>query len=197
MDNVSASTTALAGSMTSLDSDQNLPGLPPTISRSDSFHEDLADGPNSDAPAGRNCTVGSSGPTEDASQELNRLQSKAIPTNPVLGIQSEESERAMPLFHIKPVNQEGVGLKGPEGERLEDKGDVPLDLSGRKFISMDWRNNDKLTSYVLVQSKELVSSTYLILVWGLCVGKVECYPLHWANNSNNSYHIQTLSGVCG
>ncbi|XP_076074330.1 ubiquitin carboxyl-terminal hydrolase 19-like [Mytilus galloprovincialis] len=80
---------------------------------------------------------------------------KVIPTKPVLGIQSMEAERQSQLFYVKPVNQEGVSLKGPDGERIEDKGDVPIDLTYRQFLSMDWKNNDKLDSYVLVQTKEI------------------------------------------
>lgn len=84
-------------------------------------------------------------------------KTKPIPTKPVIGIQSMEAERQSQLFYIKPVSQEGVGLKGADGERIDDKGDIPLDLSYRQFLSMDWKNNEKLDSYVLVQSKEVVS----------------------------------------
>ena len=42
--------------------------------------------------------------------------------NPVLGVQSGDTERTTPLFYIKPVNQEGIGLTGEGSERLEDKG---------------------------------------------------------------------------
>ena len=42
--------------------------------------------------------------------------------NPVLGVQSGDTERSTPLFYIKPVNQEGIGLTGEGSERLEDKG---------------------------------------------------------------------------
>lgn len=84
-------------------------------------------------------------------------KTKPIPTKPVIGIQSMEAERQSQLFYIKPVSQEGVGLKGADGERIDDKGDIPLDLSYRHFLSMDWKNNEKLNSYVLIQSKEVVS----------------------------------------
>ena len=46
--------------------------------------------------------------------------------NPVLGVQSGDTERTTPLFYIKPVNQEGVGLTGEGSERLEDKGMITL-----------------------------------------------------------------------
>ena len=36
------------------------------------------------------------------------------------------------------------------------QGDVPLDLMGKFHLSIDWKNNDKLPGYVLIQSKELV-----------------------------------------
>ncbi|XP_021369887.1 ubiquitin carboxyl-terminal hydrolase 19-like isoform X2 [Mizuhopecten yessoensis] len=81
--------------------------------------------------------------------------SRPTPTNSVLGIKSDDMDRVSPLFFIKPVNQEGLGIKGPDGERLEDKGDVPLDLSYRQFLSIDWKNNDKFSPYALVQTKEL------------------------------------------
>lgn len=44
--------------------------------------------------------------------------------NPVLGVQSGDTERSTPLFYIKPVNQEGVGLTGEGSERLEDRGNM-------------------------------------------------------------------------
>lgn len=86
-------------------------------------------------------------------------KTKPIPTKHVMGIQSMEAERQSQLFYIKPVNQEGISLKGPDGERIEDKGDIPLDLTYRQFLSMDWKNNEKFDSYVLVQTKEMVRPT--------------------------------------
>ena len=35
-------------------------------------------------------------------------------------------------------------------------GDVTIDLEGKFFLSVDWKNNDKMAGYVLVQSKEMV-----------------------------------------
>lgn len=75
--------------------------------------------------------------------------------NPVLGVQSGDTERSTPLFYIKPVNQDGIGLTGEGSERLDDKGDVTLDLTDKFFLSVDWKNNDKMAGYVLVQSKEM------------------------------------------
>ncbi|XP_033746045.1 ubiquitin carboxyl-terminal hydrolase 19-like [Pecten maximus] len=91
---------------------------------------------------------------EDEDMEDGRGH-RPTPTNPVLGIKSDDMDRVLPLFFIKPVNQEGLGLKGPDGERLDDKGEVPLDLSYRQFLSIDWKNNDKFSPYALVQTKEL------------------------------------------
>ncbi|XP_078342012.1 ubiquitin carboxyl-terminal hydrolase 19-like isoform X3 [Crassostrea virginica] len=82
-------------------------------------------------------------------------KSKAVPTKPVLGIKSDEPERPKPLFYIKPVNQEGVGVRGSEGDRLEDLGDEPLDLRYKQFLSIDWKNHEKYDSYVLVQTKDM------------------------------------------
>lgn len=48
------------------------------------------------------------------------------PVQPVHGIQTEDSERTTPMFFIKPVTQDGVGLTGDQGARLEDKGMVSL-----------------------------------------------------------------------
>lgn len=80
---------------------------------------------------------------------------KAVPVTSVLGVQAAEvaRDRATPIFFIKPVTMEGVGLKG--SDRLEDKGETPLQLTSGAFLSMDWRNNERLESYVLVQSKDL------------------------------------------
>ena len=33
---------------------------------------------------------------------------------------------------------------------------MTLDLADRFFLSVDWKNNDKIAGYVLVQSKEMV-----------------------------------------
>ncbi|XP_060582154.1 ubiquitin carboxyl-terminal hydrolase 19-like isoform X2 [Ruditapes philippinarum] len=77
------------------------------------------------------------------------------PIKPVLGIQTGDTERSTPMFYIKPVNSDGVGLTGTDGERLDDKGEVPLNLTNKFFLSVDWKNNDKLPGYVLVQSKEM------------------------------------------
>ncbi|GFO28835.1 ubiquitin carboxyl-terminal hydrolase 19, partial [Plakobranchus ocellatus] len=86
-----------------------------------------------------------------------KMGEKSVPMTSVLGVQASDMERdrAMTTFFIKPVSMEGTGLKG--AERLEDKGDTPLELVSGRFLSMDWRNNERIPSYVLVQSKELES----------------------------------------
>ncbi|KAJ8301160.1 hypothetical protein KUTeg_020147 [Tegillarca granosa] len=59
--------------------------------------------------------------SESVLMDNDKLSSKTIPTKSVLGIQKGDADRITPLFFIKPVNQDGAGLKGPEGERLDDK----------------------------------------------------------------------------
>ena len=46
----------------------------------------------------------------------------ASPVQPVLGVQIEDLERSTPMFFIKPVTSDGVGITGEEGARLHDKG---------------------------------------------------------------------------
>lgn len=45
-----------------------------------------------------------------------------LPVKPVMPMQSGDTDRTTPMFFIKPVNSDGVGLTGPDGERLDDKG---------------------------------------------------------------------------
>lgn len=59
--------------------------------------------------------------------ESESEKSRAVPTKPVLGIKSDEVERPKPLFYMKPVNQDGLGIRGPEGDRLEDLGKIGCD----------------------------------------------------------------------
>lgn len=59
---------------------------------------------------------------ESVPLDNDKSSTKTIPTKPVLGIQKGDVDRVTPLFFVKPVNQDGAGLKGPEGERLDDKG---------------------------------------------------------------------------
>ena len=43
-------------------------------------------------------------------------------------------------------------------------GETPLDMSAYRCLSMDWRNSEKLASYVLVQSKVLVMTDSLCFI---------------------------------
>ena len=43
-------------------------------------------------------------------------------------------------------------------------GETPLDMSSYRCLSMDWRNSEKLASYVLVQSKVLVMTDSLCFI---------------------------------
>ncbi|KAK3104177.1 hypothetical protein FSP39_025069 [Pinctada imbricata] len=97
----------------------------------------------------------SSGDNSSNSSDAEKSNGQGVPTKCVMGIQSGDTDRQVPLFYIKPVNQEGMGVKGPTGARLDDLGDTPLDLSTKQYLSMDWKNNEKFDQYVLVQSKDL------------------------------------------
>jgi len=41
-------------------------------------------------------------------------------------------------------------------------GEVPLDLTEKSFLSMDWKNNDKFPGYVLVQTKDMVHISFVV-----------------------------------
>ncbi|XP_066283408.1 ubiquitin carboxyl-terminal hydrolase 19-like [Branchiostoma lanceolatum] len=69
--------------------------------------------------------------------------------------QDPPPERDILPFFLKPCNERGQGKVGPDGERLQDQGNVPLDLSDLTYLAMDWRNHEKSKNYVLVQSKLL------------------------------------------
>ncbi|XP_052833808.1 ubiquitin carboxyl-terminal hydrolase 19 [Octopus bimaculoides] len=85
---------------------------------------------------------------------LSRTQ---LPTSAVLGLQNEETplDQGPALFFVKPVCQDGSEINGYNGMKLEDRGDEALDLKNKKFLAMDWQNNDRQPRFVLVQSKEL------------------------------------------
>ena len=70
----------------------------------------------------RSETDESSGDNSSNSSDAEKSNGHSIPTKPVLGLQSGDTDRQVPLFYIKPVNPEGMGIKGPEGTRLEDQG---------------------------------------------------------------------------
>ncbi|KAK3743553.1 hypothetical protein RRG08_027420 [Elysia crispata] len=124
-----------------------------------------------DGLAGMSCVdVNRSGSVDSGFESVAaKTGEKAVPVSSVLGMQAAEVERdrATPIFFIKPVTMEGAGLKGSDrledkgaglkgSDRLEDKGDTPLELASGRFLSMDWRNNERMP-YVFVRSKELES----------------------------------------
>ncbi|KAL4225919.1 Ubiquitin carboxyl-terminal hydrolase 19 [Mactra antiquata] len=100
-------------------------------------------------------TSANTGVTSVADVKSTSDKEYSHPVKPVLGIQTGDTERTTPMFYIKPVNSDGIGLTGPDGERLDDKGDIALDLTNKLFLSLDWKNNDKLPGYALVQSKDM------------------------------------------
>ena len=61
----------------------------------------------------------------DSVQTLEGVQEKEFVSTvkPVIGIQSGDAERTTPMFYLKPVNSEGMGLLGSDGERLDDNGE--------------------------------------------------------------------------
>ena len=50
-------------------------------------------------------------------------------------------------------------------------GDIPLDLTCKPYLSVDWKNNDKLSGYVLVQSKEMVNILFCNYVQYKCINR--------------------------
>ncbi|KAK7077081.1 Ubiquitin carboxyl-terminal hydrolase 19 [Halocaridina rubra] len=102
-----------------------------------------SDGGGSD---GGGCGSGSDEPPQLSSSPSVR----AVPPRGSLQLPS-----ATQLFVIRPVNNQAQNLSAPNGEPLDDKGEEPLDLSDRYYIAMDWRTNEKLPGYCLVQNKEV------------------------------------------
>lgn len=78
------------------------------------------------------------------------------PVRLVIGQQSEKDHRYN--FAIIPVDKHGRSLSKNGLEKLEDKGNKPLDLQKFQHLAMDWKNNSRsCPNYVMVQSKELVN----------------------------------------
>ncbi|XP_013408956.1 ubiquitin carboxyl-terminal hydrolase 19 [Lingula anatina] len=77
------------------------------------------------------------------------------PQRLVLG--NPHSHKTNPLFLLKLVNQFGQNISGQDPRELEDKDEEPLDLDTEDpvWMAMDWKNAEKLTPFVLVQSKDL------------------------------------------
>ncbi|XP_074644524.1 ubiquitin carboxyl-terminal hydrolase 19-like isoform X2 [Tubulanus polymorphus] len=141
----------------------------PSATISSASNEELSDNPVDNPFQTNDGPVGCSSPTTSKRRD-NRFtkntdkndteldekmdqSEKEKRTGLVLGT-SHELEHGPVLFYIKPVNQYGQGITDINGARLQDQGDEPLDLSSKYYLSMDWRNNDKESPYVLVQSKE-------------------------------------------
>jgi len=59
-------------------------------------------------------------------------------------------------------------------------GDTPLNLSNVNFLAMDWKNMEKCQPYVIVQSKDLVSS-HVTSAW-LIVVMCNCNDTMYSNN---------------
>lgn len=95
--------------------------------------------------------------SQSSQREVTSCPSTPQPLTRVVFGQShdEVGERLAPLFVTHTMTQSGQHLAGNDGNKLEDKGDEPVYRAGRYFLAMDWQNNEKLKSYVLVQSKDL------------------------------------------
>ncbi|XP_022081402.1 ubiquitin carboxyl-terminal hydrolase 19-like [Acanthaster planci] len=92
---------------------------------------------------------------DEANQESMKHKSNDGVATATIHGQPQLPERTMPPFFIKPVNMAGHGVVRPNGERIGDKGDVPIDLTQYDFLAMDWRNDPKQQNHVLVESKPL------------------------------------------
>ncbi|KAL5013935.1 hypothetical protein ScPMuIL_008205 [Solemya velum] len=72
---------------------------------------------------------------------------------------AEESDLDDSAKSFPAASAENLNL-APDSElnnsaHIEQGPDIPLDLTNKMFLSVDWKNDDKLPSYVLVQSKEM------------------------------------------
>lgn len=91
--------------------------------------------------------------TSESETVHNRVSGTGV--KPVARVYGLEQEKSEPMFLLHKLKSDGSFPAGDDGKPLENKGDVPLDLSGIYDLAMVWKNNVKLKSYVLVQSKEL------------------------------------------
>ncbi|XP_071960170.1 ubiquitin carboxyl-terminal hydrolase 19-like [Antedon mediterranea] len=89
---------------------------------------------------------------EEEEEEETSTKVPKLKTATVAG-QVKTETRNSPLFFIKPVDIQGKSL--PKIPRLEDKGHEPLNLQDYEYLAMDWRNNEKMDQYVLVESKSI------------------------------------------
>jgi len=95
--------------------------------------------------------------------DMEKEGSNKVPTKYVMGRRQNDELLIDHLFYMKPVGKDGKGLSGPEGHRLEDKGDEPLELTNVYYLALDWKNHEKYSSSCMVQSKPLVCSLGLFL----------------------------------
>lgn len=76
-------------------------------------------------------TSASTIPSRSASSSGTRPSSDkefSSPVQPVLGIQTEDLDRTTPMFFLKPVTSDGIGVTGEDGARLEDKGKEDIQI---------------------------------------------------------------------
>lgn len=59
------------------------------------------------------------------------------------------------MFNVVTVNPYGENHANKVARVLEDRGNEPLDLSNVYHLAMDWKNDQKQGSYVLVESKDV------------------------------------------
>ncbi|XP_064487275.1 ubiquitin carboxyl-terminal hydrolase 19-like [Ornithodoros turicata] len=65
------------------------------------------------------------------------------------------SNSEMCMFNIVPVNPFGESHINKAVRAFEDKGNEPLDLTSVYHLAMDWKNDRRQGSYVLVESKDI------------------------------------------
>eukprot|EP00057_Strongylocentrotus_purpuratus_P014458 XP_011668932.1 PREDICTED: ubiquitin carboxyl-terminal hydrolase 19 [Strongylocentrotus purpuratus] len=120
--------------------------------QSEEMGDGMMEGTSDKDEALRKGEGGGGGGDSGAESRGNSSDMEGAATATVVG-QPQTQERKMPLFFVKPVNH--IGNSIPSKERLTDKGDVPLDLSGIISVAMDWRNDPKQENNVLVESRTL------------------------------------------
>nr|XP_039333136.1 ubiquitin carboxyl-terminal hydrolase 19 isoform X8 [Saimiri boliviensis boliviensis] len=90
-----------------------------------------------------------SGPTEIGSLPASERVSRPEAAVPGYQHPSEAMNAHTPQFFIYKIDSSN------REQRLEDKGDTPLELGDDCSLALVWRNNERLQEFVLVASKEL------------------------------------------
>uniref|UniRef100_A0A2K6C5F0 Ubiquitin carboxyl-terminal hydrolase 19 n=1 Tax=Macaca nemestrina TaxID=9545 RepID=A0A2K6C5F0_MACNE len=90
-----------------------------------------------------------SGPTEVGSLPAGERVSRPEAAVPGYQHPSEAMNAHTPQFFIYKIDSSN------REQRLEDKGDTPLELGDDCSLALVWRNNERLQEFVLVASKEL------------------------------------------